>query len=346
MSDDVKALKAPFPYFGGKSKAAGLVWERFGDCKNYVEPFAGSLAVLLGRPHWPFEATRVETVNDKDAYVANFWRALAADPEGVVDHADWPVSEVDLHARHSWLHGQTERVERLKSDPDYYDVRVAGYWVWGLSSWIGDNFCRPKPQSSMPHLGDPGKGVNRKLPHLGSPGTGVHRKLPHLRNPGTDDASIIIDGCVDRRLRLLAYFHDLADRLRRVRVCCGDWKRVLGPSVTFKHGVTGVLLDPPYDVDGTGYGECHKGLSTLVREWAIENGANPEMRIALCGYADEGHGDKMPGDWECVAWKCGGGYNNLGDKQNVKRERIWFSPHCLKAGVVTDVVGAELALGV
>ena len=42
-----QALKAPFPWFGGKSKVAGLVWERFGDVANYVEPFAGSLAVLL-----------------------------------------------------------------------------------------------------------------------------------------------------------------------------------------------------------------------------------------------------------------------------------------------------------
>ena len=42
-------LKAPFPYFGGKSLAAGLVWSRLGEVKNYVEPFAGSLAVLLGQ---------------------------------------------------------------------------------------------------------------------------------------------------------------------------------------------------------------------------------------------------------------------------------------------------------
>jgi hypothetical protein len=43
-------LRAPFPYFGGKSRAAHLVWAAFGDVPNYVEPFAGSLAVLLGRP--------------------------------------------------------------------------------------------------------------------------------------------------------------------------------------------------------------------------------------------------------------------------------------------------------
>jgi site-specific DNA-adenine methylase len=35
-------------------------------------------------------------------------------------------------------------------------------------------------------------------------------------------------------------------RLRRVRVCCGDWTRVLGRSATECIGVTGVFLDPPY----------------------------------------------------------------------------------------------------
>ena len=69
-----ETLRAPFPWFGGKSRAAPLVWAALGDVSNYVEPFAGSLAVLLARPHAP----RVETVNDADCYVANFWRALAA----------------------------------------------------------------------------------------------------------------------------------------------------------------------------------------------------------------------------------------------------------------------------
>ena len=93
-------LKAPFPYFGGKSRVVSLVWSRFGTVRNYVEPFFGSGAVLLGRPQ-PFNGT--ETVNDKDGFVSNFWRAIQADPEDVARHADHPVNENDLHARHSWL---------------------------------------------------------------------------------------------------------------------------------------------------------------------------------------------------------------------------------------------------
>jgi DNA adenine methylase len=329
------ALKAPFPWFGGKSRAAGLVWSRFGAVDNYVEPFAGSLAVLLGNPA---SKPPTETVNDVDAYLVNFWRALQADPDGVAHHADCPVFECDLHARHAWLHGQAERVERIKSDPEWYDVRVAGYWAWGLSSWIGDNFCRPKPQQSVPHLGDPGKGVNRQLPHLGNPGKGVNRQLPHLRNPGMgvnrqlphlgDPGKGV---CAYRRAQLVAYFEALADRLRFVRVCCGDWARVLTPSVTFRHGLTAVFLDPPYEDHGGDdvYGAAHgRGVAPAVREWCLANGSNRDMRIALCGYGDE-HAKLEAAGWSVCAWKANGGYANLSGKDNRHRERIWFSPACI-----------------
>lgn len=41
----------------------------------------------------------------------------------------------------------------------------------------------------------------------------------------------------------------------------------------------------------------------------------------------------MPDTWECVAWKANGGYGSLGNgrgRENAGRERVWFSPHCLK----------------
>ncbi len=78
-------LLSPFPWFGGKRRVAPEVWARFGQVSNYVEPFFGSGAVLLGRPQ-PFAGT--ETVNDKDGFLANFWRALAADPDQVAHFAD------------------------------------------------------------------------------------------------------------------------------------------------------------------------------------------------------------------------------------------------------------------
>ena len=128
-------LQAPFPYFGGKRKAAETVWPAFGRVDNYVEPFAGSAAMLLAAPP---DATRIETINDFDGFVANFWRALAHDPDAVAHAADWPVNEVDLMARHSWLVRHRQPItEQLCADPDWYDARSAGWWVWGACNWIG-----------------------------------------------------------------------------------------------------------------------------------------------------------------------------------------------------------------
>jgi len=122
-------MKAPFPWFGGKSRVADLVWQRFGNIYNYVEPFAGSLAVLLARPHEP----RIETVNDLDCYLSNFWRAVAADSDAVAKWADWPVNEADLHARHQWLLDREEFRARMHAEPEFYDPKIAGWWVWGIS---------------------------------------------------------------------------------------------------------------------------------------------------------------------------------------------------------------------
>jgi len=321
-----KALRAPFPYFGGKSRVADVVWRAFGDVPNFVEPFFGSGAVLFARPHAP----GVETANDKDCYLANLWRAIAADPEAVAHHADWPVNEADLHARHLWLVRQAEFRERMKTEPEFYDAKVAGWWVWGLCSWIGTGWCavrgrgEGRPSQQLPHLGNAGMGVHRKLPHLGDAGRGEaspSRQLPNLGNGnGNGGGALARSASAD-------LFLALSERLRRVRVACGDWTRVTGDSVTFKHGVTGVFLDPPYDDGAVDYSAGGGGVAAEVRAWAQEHGANPKLRIALCGY--EGDPD-MPG-WTVHAWKAKGGYANQGDgeNKNAERERVWFSPHCL-----------------
>ena len=40
----------------------------------------------------------------------------------------------------------------------------------------------------------------------------------------------------------------------------------------------------------------------------------------------------MPESWECVAWKAKGGYGsqNADGNDNAAKERIWFSPACLR----------------
>lgn len=334
------SLKSPFPWFGGKSAVADLVWSRFGNVPNFVGPFFGSGAVLLSRPFTP----GTETINDIDCMVANFWRALQADPDAVAAYADWPVNEADQHARHLWLCSQEEFRERMKTEPNYYDAKIAGWWVWGQCIWIGAGWCARK----LPHLGDAGKGLNRQRPHLGTAGTGVHRKRPHLGDAGT----VCIDGDLTSGTlsgqQILAYMRELAERLRRVRVCCGDWSRVCGPSPTIKHGITAVFLDPPYadEAERTSdlYASDSGSVAHDVRTWALECGSHPDMRIALCGY--EGEHD-MPASWDCVHWKARGGYGsqaNGSGRENSRRERIYFSPHCLNPRTLfSDLMGTAMA---
>lgn len=448
MTPETEALlRAPFPYFGGKRRVGSIVWEAFGpDVANYVEPFCGSCAVLLARPGGP---GKIETVNDFDRMIANFWRAVQAEPDAVAMYADHPVNEADLHARHKWLVNQAEFRERMHTDPDYYDAKIAGWWVWGICQWIGGGWCvepnngkhpkldgigkgvhsqrghREKQRSHMsgdnagmgvhartrgadrsseagrPDLAGAGKGINsgrgrrgseadhRKRPELDgtSPGRGVHSDSAHLeaaayspgRRPDLNGVSagqgvhsgglftsrlkqqmpalaVGTDGGVgsggrgvhglpglgnDRGLNgvsaapCVEWFRVLQERLRRVRVACGDWKRVLGPSVLGKGKNVGgrrpcaVFLDPPYSFDLRDaylYTEDSATISADVRAWALEHGDDPDLRIALCGYEGE---HEMPPSWRVVEWKAARGYAKESN-ENRKKERIWFSPHCLK----------------
>ena len=300
-----KQLKAPFPWFGGKSRVASLVWERFGNVKSYIEPFAGSLAVLLARPGGP---AHVETVNDMDGYVANFWRAVQADPDEVARWADWPVDEVDLHARHTWLiEYKRHLASRLMADPHFCDLKIAGWWVWGIGAWIGNGWCTadgPWRNVSGELLRDQKPGISRRLPRFSGTGGGVHRVTVDTKE----------------------WLRELAKRLRRVRVACGDWERVVASKTVRGPEPTGIFLDPPYAGYEKVYGlEEQEPVSVRVRNWALEN-AGPRTKIALCGYEGE---HEMPSDWECVPWKAVGGYGNLGQgqgRENASRERIWFSP--------------------
>lgn len=76
--------KCPWPWFGGKTGAAPLVWSALGDIVHYVEPFMGSLAVLLLRPHATNRAYYSETVNDLDGLLC-----LGPDTRVLTDTLRW-----------------------------------------------------------------------------------------------------------------------------------------------------------------------------------------------------------------------------------------------------------------
>lgn len=333
---DVKLLQAPFPYFGGKSAAASMVWRALGDVPNYIEPFAGSAAVLFRRPlaHFAAADTRIETINDANGFVCNVWRAMQHDPEQVARHADWPTFENDLHARHYWLLLRKDDLRaRLEGDPDYFDAKAAGWWLWGVSNWIGSGFCEEKgPWSVVENRfvkASSSQGISRKRPHLGDSGQGVARQMPYLKE-------------TQKAERLTLWFQHLAARLENVRVCCGDWMRVLGFSVLTARIPCGVFLDPPYTHerrDKSVYGSYDNStIAEQTRRWALEQGDDPHLRIVYAGYADtDAERDALFPGWTWQTWKPHGGYAHISAnpdteaKQNRGRETLWFSPHCLKA---------------
>lgn len=89
-----------------------------------------------------------------------------------------------------------------------------------------------------------------------------------------------------------------------------------------RNGPAAVVLDPPYSTTAPVYAHDSTTVAGDVRAWCIEHGANPLLRIALCGHAGE-HDTLEPLGWTVYTWDKQGGYQGADD-----RERIWFSPAC------------------
>jgi hypothetical protein len=277
-----------------------------------------------------------------------------------------------MHAINAVLTGQRSQLAaRLEGDLDYFDVKVAGQWVWLMSMWIAKGACSGRGAWSVDLDEDGYKvlvkksrednedGISRQRQQMTSEqGVFTVRQLPELsseRGTRKDITRQLMrltgeQGVVSRKrfdtqakgvirpLDLYDWMRILSERYVGVRVLCGDWSRVVTPSVTTYHGVTGVFLDPPYSDgqrEGDLYAEDSFEVAHDVRKWCIENGDNPQYRLALAGYAGE-HDELDDLGWERFEWKANGGYGNQGKsdkakgKANAKREVIWFSPHCLK----------------
>lgn len=361
--------KTPWPWFGGKSDAAPLVWQALGDVAHYVEPFAGSLAVLLRRPHEANRTYYSETVNDLDGLLVNAWRAMQHDPDGMAEAASWPVSEADLHARHlALLRWREERnLELLMADPEWHDAKMAGWWAWGQSCWIGGGWCSGRgawvvgADGRITKRSKSGRGVGQQLPHLSSDGRGVNRpqarepgvgrQLPHLSSDGQG-----VNHCGAREHgvgdyhpmtmpELTRWFRFLSARLRHVRILCGDWKRACTSGVVRTlpvrmkaDGFAGMFLDPPYVVSGSRESDIYThddgdSVSAAVLEYCLAH-THDDVRIVLAGY-DGDYPGLLNAGWREVEWFRGGflkgGMGNVGGSGNHQqnRERLYLSPACL-----------------
>jgi DNA adenine methylase len=310
-------MTAPFPYFGGKSAVESRVWSALGNPRHYIEPFFGSGAVLLARKnHDP--ANSVETVCDKDGHLANVWRALKFSPDATSEWADWPVNHADLSARKRFLNdNQGALLASLIKDDEWHDAKMAGYWIWAASAWIGSGMTR---LNAIPHISNAGRGVHAigQVPHVSNAGRGVG---------------------MFRNENIFTMFHALSKRLRFVRVVCGDWTRVCGGNWQDKLGPVGLFFDPPYGVenrDTSVYANDSTSVSHDVSAWAVERGANPNYRICIAGYIEEHEWLKDHG-WTVERWSAKGGYSNLAKgNENRHREALFFSPHCINKGLDYD----------
>lgn len=238
-------------------------------------------------------------VNDRDAHLTNFWRSVQKDP-GIVSTIirSTPPDECTLEAVNKLLRGAVPKLEEsLRDTVDFFDPKLAAYWVWGMSLWIGDGFA------------DPTKGKIRQMPSTprGVHGVGIRENTREL-------------------------LQALSDRLRNVTICTGDWERLVSDAYIGR-AKTAVFLDPPYSVSPHLYNGS-TDASVLERVESFCRRASSNIRIAVCGYADT---MKLPPDWEEVAWTSPGGMNNNGTTNNRFKERIWFSPNCHRPTVGFDL---------
>ena len=307
-------FKSLFPYFGGKSKIAPVVWDLLGGINNYVEPFVGSGACFF---LMPYTLNPTTTINDASGLMANLWRSIQRDHEAVALEASKLLGETDLHACElEALAISDDLTKRLEADIDYFNPVIAGRYLWGLCNKIGGFAVDGGPWvnhngvlTDSRRIECGGRGISRELPHLGNCGRGISREL-------TGDTR------EDYILHLMQYF---VSRLERTRIACGDWGRVCkSRSVTTNHGLTGIFLDPPYEVSGDLYKD--NGCFREVVEWAASESNNPKLRIVLAGY-DCPEVDNILTGWEKVRWNQCFGY---GGAKNGSRETIWASPGCLK----------------
>lgn len=141
---DRQALRPPFRYFGGKTTLAPEIAELLPEHQHYVEPFAGSLAVLLAK-----RPSRQETVNDLDGDPETFWRVLRDQAEEFERAASLtPHSRSELlaaadlddvtdleRARRVWVRLTQSRSHSMKQAGWKY-VRTSGYGARDLDTFV------------------------------------------------------------------------------------------------------------------------------------------------------------------------------------------------------------------
>ena len=350
VKNTTKSLTAPFPVVRRETALGGSHPDSLWHVDVYAEPFAGSLAVLLASaPH------KRDVVCDTDGGICNFWRALAADPDAVAHWADWPTIHDDLTARHRYLvRWVIEHADELRNDPEYYDAKVAGWWVWGISIWIGGGWCQPnyrkqsRPGPNPEVCSDHGRSSAELTPARRVPDRWTDVSAQRVWARGTRRISDSADrrGAIpkidsdhrsrpDKGARLRPWLHELAARLKGVIVLNRSWESAVTPSVLAQtdsgsHPPVGILLDPPYTTEGRDAAVYGSPMLTARvmrwprQAWTWAQAHGDRYRIAYCCH----EGDvAVPDVWTSETQSFSG--IRTATRREDRRDQILFSPACL-----------------
>lgn len=105
-------MKPPMPYYGGKIILGPAIAELLPAHRHYVEPYCGGLSILFAK-----KPSVMETVNDLDGKLMNFWRVLRDKPSEFIR-----LCALTPHAR-----GEYDAAVALDADDDLERARQV--WI-------------------------------------------------------------------------------------------------------------------------------------------------------------------------------------------------------------------------
>lgn len=150
-----------FGWYGGKFSHLNWILPLLPNCHHYCEPFAGSAAVLLNR-----EPSPVETYNDIDGEVVNFFRVLR-------DNKDALVEKIGLtpFSREEFYYSISKNPARMQDDIErarlFYirarQARTGLAQTASLGRWAN---CKNTSRAGMSGVISRWLGAIEDLPHI------------------------------------------------------------------------------------------------------------------------------------------------------------------------------------
>jgi DNA adenine methylase len=109
-------------YFGSKVRQASAIVGLFPEHRTYLEPFAGSAAVLLAK-----KTSAIEIFNDLDSLVVNFYRVLRDRPDELARSCELtPYSRAEFRRAYENLDAPANELELARR-----------FWVVAMQSYRG-----------------------------------------------------------------------------------------------------------------------------------------------------------------------------------------------------------------